>query len=234
MRQNLKKLGHQEEDVLEAGTGKEALDLIHKVEGKIDLILSDWNMPEMDGLSLVKELQKKPDLRRIPVVMVSSESDRDRIVEAIRCGARNYITKPFTPEALARKIHDVRAVDKLEEAHTKQSSASLQGILSDVGLAELTQFLHMSQMSGDLKITANSDEGSVVFRSGEIYDCVFAGSQGEDAFFKMLTVEDGRFRFEVSTAPAPRKTQRGTLQLLMDALRMKDELQGQAAGGDAG
>lgn len=101
-------LGHY---VLEAEHGKAALDLLDERGDEVELILLDVNMPVMDGFQTLQALKDDDRLRNIPVIMVTTEGEKARIVQAIRMGAVNYVVKPFTPEELA-----IRIVDALDQA----------------------------------------------------------------------------------------------------------------------
>ncbi len=87
----------------EATNGAEALEAV-AAAGTPDLITVNWHMPVMDGLELIRRLRGNPATRRLPLVMISTEHDRARIAEALAAGADDYLAKPFTPEALARKL----------------------------------------------------------------------------------------------------------------------------------
>lgn len=92
-------------DVTEATDGKDAL-----AKMKVDnygLVITDWNMPKMDGLSLVTQIRSTAELRDIPVLMVTTRSVKSDILEAVRAGVSSYIVKPFTPETLGEKIQQV-------------------------------------------------------------------------------------------------------------------------------
>ncbi|MFC1516726.1 PleD family two-component system response regulator [Thermodesulfobacteriota bacterium] len=91
-------------EYLEAADGREGLNLLRKENGNVDLILLDWNMPVMDGMEMLKRLQSDELLNAIPVTIVTTESERDKIVEAIDRGAKNYLIKPFSQEDLIGKI----------------------------------------------------------------------------------------------------------------------------------
>ena len=94
----LKTLGH--EDVLEAADGLEALACL--AQHKVDLMLVDWNMPNMDGITLVRKIRETD--KHLPLVMVTTEAEKSRVLEAIKAGVNNYVVKPFTAETLSGKI----------------------------------------------------------------------------------------------------------------------------------
>jgi two-component system chemotaxis response regulator CheY len=93
---NLKMAGFTQ--IVEAGNGAEGLQ---NLEG-IDLILTDWNMPVMDGLTFVKEVRKNGS--KTPIVMITTEGTKTEVMEALKSGVNNYIVKPFTPETFVEKI----------------------------------------------------------------------------------------------------------------------------------
>ncbi len=99
----LNQLGYQNID--EAENGKQALAKL-KSE-KFDFVVTDWNMPEMDGLTLVQEIRKDPELKHLPVLMVTAEAKKENVLLALKAGVNNYIVKPFTPEVLKEKIEKI-------------------------------------------------------------------------------------------------------------------------------
>jgi two-component system chemotaxis response regulator CheY len=90
-------------EVLEAGDGKEALAQLDKA-AKVHLIVSDVNMPNMDGITFVKNYRAQGG--KSPVVMVTTEAEKTRVVEAIKAGVNNYVVKPFTPDVLSQRINE--------------------------------------------------------------------------------------------------------------------------------
>ena len=88
----------------EAQDGVEALEKLSAVYKEIDLILLDWNMPEMNGYDVLVEIKSNDKYKHIPVMMVTTEGQKSSIIAAVRAGAANYLTKPFTMDALESKI----------------------------------------------------------------------------------------------------------------------------------
>ena len=93
---------HNISDVVEAGNGLEAIQRV--IEGVPDLILLDWNMPSMDGLTLVGKLRENEALKNVPIIMITSESDKRKVVQALKMGVKGYIVKPFTEETMWEKV----------------------------------------------------------------------------------------------------------------------------------
>jgi two-component system chemotaxis response regulator CheY len=98
---NLKDCGY-DVAIIEAGDGKEGLEKFQAQ--KPDLVLSDWNMPNMDGLSMVREMRKLDPDKTVPIIMVTTEGSADKVKEAVLAGANNYLAKPFTPERFKEKL----------------------------------------------------------------------------------------------------------------------------------
>lgn len=91
-------------EILEAADGQQALDLLAGLGGPPELACVDWNMPVMDGLTFITEVRKRPDWRAMTLMMVTTESESDRIVRALAAGAHEYLIKPFTGEAMLEKL----------------------------------------------------------------------------------------------------------------------------------
>ncbi|HEU0122480.1 MAG TPA: response regulator [Bryobacteraceae bacterium] len=88
--------------VLEAGDGIEALQRMK--DSKVDLVLSDINMPNMDGIQLLTEIRANPAWERIPVVMITTEGSQQKVLAAVQLGANGYVRKPFTADQIKEKI----------------------------------------------------------------------------------------------------------------------------------
>lgn len=99
----LKQLGFS--NVEEAENGQEALNKL-KADG-FDFVVSDWNMPVMPGIDMLRAIRADDKLKQIPVLMVTAEAQKENLVEAIKAGVNNYIVKPFTAETLQEKINKI-------------------------------------------------------------------------------------------------------------------------------
>jgi two-component system, chemotaxis family, chemotaxis protein CheY len=89
-------------DVFEAGDGVEALKMLEAK--KIGLVLSDINMPNMDGIQFLTSVRSRPEWSSIPVIMITTEGSQAKVLEAVQLGAQGYVRKPFTAEQIKEKI----------------------------------------------------------------------------------------------------------------------------------
>jgi len=109
VRNLLKQVGY--EDIVEAEDGVMALKALKSQ--KVDVIVSDWNMPNMTGLELLKAVRADEELCKTPFLMVTAEALQDNVVAAVKAGVSNYIVKPFTAEVLNEKIKKImESIDK--------------------------------------------------------------------------------------------------------------------------
>lgn len=100
----LQRLGY--DDVLEAAHGLEAWSILDRSDN-IDILITDWNMPEMNGLELVKKTRSDSRYEDIPIIMVTTEGGKAEVITALKAGVNNYIVKPFTPQVLREKLEAV-------------------------------------------------------------------------------------------------------------------------------
>lgn len=97
----------------EAANGIEALEILN--QEWLDLVLTDYNMPDMNGLELVEEMKKDEELKSVPVVMITTEGSRERVEEFMEKGVLDYIKKPFTPEQIKQKLMQIIGETEDEE-----------------------------------------------------------------------------------------------------------------------
>ena len=102
----LKQLGY--ENVEEAENGADAYEKVR--EGGISFVITDWNMPIMDGLGFLKKVRSDPQVKGLPILMVTAEAEKEKVVAAIQAGVNNYIVKPFTAATLKEKMDRVFGV----------------------------------------------------------------------------------------------------------------------------
>jgi two-component system, chemotaxis family, chemotaxis protein CheY len=209
------------ENILEAKDGQDALNTLKEANYQVDVILTDWNMPVLDGLGFIKQLRSIEEGKSIPIIVVSSEGEREKVSLALKMGANSYVTKPFRKDVLARKVQNVQNITNL--SRQPSSKVSITGNLGMFGFAELVHFLNFAGKSGILKVYAGSEEAGVGFDKGEIQNAWHGQLHSEQAFFTIAKAKQGDFEF-LENEEIPEKTVHGsTISLLMEAMRVIDE-----------
>ena len=104
IKNTLGRLGHK--DLLEAEDGQVAWDILEENKN-IDILITDWNMPVMNGLELVKKVRAEEKYADLPIIMITTEGGKTEVITALKAGVNNYIVKPFTPQVLQEKLEAV-------------------------------------------------------------------------------------------------------------------------------
>ncbi|MCX6053235.1 MAG: chemotaxis response regulator CheY [Sulfurimonas sp.] len=107
IKNTLARLGYK--DILEGGDGLEGWAAMD-ANPDIDMLITDWNMPEMNGLELVKKVRADARFKDLPIIMVTTEGGKAEVITALKAGVNNYIVKPFTPQVLKEKLGAVMGV----------------------------------------------------------------------------------------------------------------------------
>lgn len=93
-------------DIVEAEDGVDAWEKLQKMDN-VAAILTDWNMPRLDGLGFVKKVRAEEKFKKIPIIMITTEGQKTSVIEALRAGCSNYIVKPFSPQTLQEKLTSI-------------------------------------------------------------------------------------------------------------------------------
>lgn len=101
IKNTLERIGYK--NSIDASNGKEAIDMLK--DNNINFVITDWNMPEMNGLEFVTELRSQSEYENLPILMITTRGMKDDVLQAVQAGVNNYIVKPFTPETLEEKIN---------------------------------------------------------------------------------------------------------------------------------
>jgi len=107
IKNTLSRLGY--EDILEGEEGEEAWSVLNE-NPDIGMLITDWNMPEMNGLELVKKVRADARFENLPIIMVTTEGGKTEVITALKAGVNNYIVKPFTPQVLKEKLSAVLGI----------------------------------------------------------------------------------------------------------------------------
>jgi len=212
--------------VLEAESAEQAESIL-RLCFNVDLILTDWHMPGMSGLDLLKKLKADSRLGNTPVIMTTSESAGENVVAAMRAGAANYIIKPFGRKQLLEKIGPYI---KASKANATSSSGGLYAVsqagnLSTNELGNLVQFLIQSEKTGRCELECDGYTACIYFQFGKIAGAVHKQSTREEAFFNCFCVPVKRYRFHENgpAMPSEFSIKMSNTALLLGAAARRDD-----------
>ncbi|MFQ5776516.1 MAG: DUF4388 domain-containing protein [Terriglobia bacterium] len=208
--------------VLTASDGADAL--LKAIEEKPDLIVSDYQMPGLDGRQLYEKLRGRPETQKMPFVFLASKTDIEERLRQFTDGVEDYIAKPFLLRdvvARAKKLTDRIHLEKLQS--TARRPGVIEGRLEEMNVIDLFQSLEMGQKSCSLTLRRADAQCQIFLENGQVYDAVLGSTVGDEAVFKVVEWNEGTFEIDFSGKSSQRRTTRSTQGLLMEALRLLDE-----------
>jgi len=211
-------------EVLVATDGTDAL--LKVIDDAPDVILSDYNMPGLNGRQLFEKLRGRESTRHIPFLFMASRTDIEERLRPLVDGAEDFIAKPFLVKDLVRTAKKVVDRIHLEKLQKKASRPGvIQGRLEEMSMIDLMQSLEMGQKSCRLQVQKGSDRAELYFANGQCRDAKIKNLAGDDAVFKVLLWTEGEFEidFNAANASTATTTTRSTTGLLMEAMRLMDE-----------
>ncbi len=207
-------------------TASDGADALLKViDEPFDLIVSDYDMPGMNGRQLLEKLKARPTTARIPVMLLASKSDIAEKLKVLQDAVEDFVEKPFyVKEAIARikRIVDKIALEKMAR-EAPAADGSLRGSLAQMNVIDLLQSLDLGHKSCLLILTNNGERCDLYFADGQINHAIYGSLKGDDAVYKVLGWTGGNFQIDFAGHSAEQTTTRSTQGLLMEGLRLLDE-----------
>jgi len=195
-------------EVIIANNGREALGLLKK--DKIDLVISDIRMPDINGLDLLVRI--KMEHPQTKVIIMTAYGSTDVQKEANRRGSLFYIEKPF-------EINDIRKI--IIDLIGKKKG--FQGKVFDVQLTDIIQMNCLGRLTTALVITRNGEKGVIYFNEGEIIHAECGEKKGSDAFYRILSWDEGEFISNIGFIPPVQTIFQSWEHLLVEAMRRTDD-----------
>ena len=184
-----------------------------------DVIISDIEMPEMDGWEMCEHVRALPETTNIPFIFLTQYKDVPLKIKGLKLGADDYLTKPFSKEEISARVEAI--IRKKKEMEEK---VLMSGSLKAMGLPELLQVYEMNKKTAVMKFTGKH-LGEIYFLNGEIVHAVTPTKQGEEAIYEMLKYEDAEFiiaPFPVGEE-IPRTIHKSAQDLVLEGARRMDE-----------
>jgi DNA-binding response OmpR family regulator len=195
-------------EVMIANNGKEALNLFKK--NRIDLLISDIRMPDINGLDLLVRIKKEHPETKVIIMTAYGSSDVQK--EANRRGSLFYIEKPF-------EISDVRKI--IVDLIGKKKG--FQGEIFGLQLADIIQLNCLSRVTTSLTVTKDGERGIIYLNEGEIVHAECGEEKGTDAFYTILSWEEGEFISDIGILPPVQTIHQSWEHLLVEAMRRNDD-----------
>ncbi len=199
-----------------ARSSVEALKIL--AGGEVDLVVSEVDMPQGDGLSLLAEARKQPWGKDLPWVMHTRKQGRNEAQRAFDMGVLDYASKLSPTDVLVAKLKAL-----LSQRQTTRGQRGVSGSLREMGLADMVQVLQHARKTGSLKIRNGGDTGEVHFEDGAVVNAHWAEQKGTDAFYAMLKMKEGDFSFDPTFIPTTRVINDSSEALLLEGMRRLDE-----------
>lgn len=208
--------------VLTATDGADAL--LKAIDDPPDLLISDYDMPGMNGRQLMEKLKGRANTARIPIILLASKNDISEKLKVLQDAVEDFLEKPFfLKEAIAhiKKNIDKIALEKLTREAAGEST--VRGNLVQMSCLDLLQSLEMGRKSCSLAITSNNDRCDMYFSEGQINHAVSGNLKGDEAVYKVLSWTTGNFLIDFTGSSPEQTITRSTQGLLMEGLRLVDE-----------
>jgi DNA-binding response OmpR family regulator len=206
-------------------TAVDGIDALAKVETEPpDLIISDTNMPEMDGYSFAAEVKNHREWAEIPFIFLSRRTTIEDKVRGLELGVDDFLTKPiFVKEIVTRVKMLLQRKTRESMEHRTSSRTSFSGSLEDMTVIDLLQTVDFSRKSGVLNLAQDHEVGRIFFRDGSIIDAEAGTLQGAEAVYRILSWSQGTFSFEFRNVRRAERITESTAALLMEGMRRIDE-----------
>jgi len=195
-------------EVIIANNGKEALNLLRK--GKVDLVISDIRMPDINGLDLLVNIKKEYPQTKVIIMTAYGSSDVQK--EANRRGSLYYVEKPFEISDIRKIIIDLIGRKK-----------GFRGKVFGLQLTDIIQMNCLSRLTTALIITRDGERGVIYLNEGEIIHAECGEKKGADAFYKILSWQEGDFVSDVGSTPPVQTIYQNWEHLLVEAMRRNDD-----------
>jgi DNA-binding response OmpR family regulator len=195
-------------EVIIANNGKEAINILKK--NKVDLVISDIRMPDINGLDLLVKIRK--EYPEIKVIIMTAYGSSEVQKEANRRGSIYYVEKPF-------EISDIRKI--IVDLIGKKRG--FQGKVYGLQLTDIIQMNCLSRLTTALVITRDGEKGVIYLNEGEIIHAECGEKKGTDAFYKILSWQEGEFVSNIGVTPTVQTIYQSWEHLLVEAMRRDDD-----------
>jgi response regulator RpfG family c-di-GMP phosphodiesterase len=187
--------------------------------GEFGLVVSEVDLGEADaGLTLRSEVVRAGIAREAAWVVLTTKADRQTAQRAFDLGVDDFVSKPAATDVFVAKLRQI-----VERKSARQGARGVSGSLAEMSLPDMIQILWHGRKTGALKLEALGSKGAIYFTEGQIVDARWDAMLGEDAFYRMLTLQEGDFRLDPNEKTSARTITGSPEALLLEGMRRLDE-----------
>jgi DNA-binding response OmpR family regulator len=205
-------------EVMGVTDAKSALQIIFN--SGTDVVISEVNLPDTDGLRFCRALRENAASVRLPFFFLARE-DADRLAtQCLEAGADDFFKKPADLEMMSIKIRNIIALKS-----SRGTKSGISGTLKDMSFTDIIQSLTTGDKDVEIQLQSGSQKGVLYIQQGEVIFAQAQGAEGQDAFYRMMTWQDGEFEITACHAVPPRNIYESAMSLLMEGARIVDDEQ---------
>jgi len=195
---------------------REAAKII--LDSGTDLVISEVNLPETEGMRFCRALRESSTTARIPFFFLTRERGDRLATQCLEAGADDFFAKPPDLEMLSIKIRNILALKS-----SRGTRSGISGTLADLGFTDIIQSLTTSEKDVEIQLQSGSKKGVIYIQQGEIIYAQTQGLEGQDAFYRMMTWQDGEFEITACSDVPPRNIYESAMSLMLEGARIADE-----------
>lgn len=187
-------------------------------ETEIDLVVSEIELPNGDGLALLAEARRQPWGKNLAWVVHTRKQERTDAQQAFALGVADFVAKPAPTDVLVAKLKAI-----LDQRASTVGARGVSGSLKEMGLPELVQVLFHGRKTGCLRIRAQGNNGEIHFDGGRVVNALWGTARGTEAFYAMIKLVDGEFGLDPGFKPGDHVINESPEALLLEGMRRLDE-----------
>jgi len=190
---------------------------------QVDLIISEVDLPQINGHELFKEIRSKAEFKTTPFIFISNQKKVDERIENIELGVDDYISKPFYTEEVVARVKNLIKETAAVQEDDDEASRVFSGHLTEMNLIDLIQTLELGNKSAVIKLKHNSSLGVVLVSQGQVVDASLCNLNPDEAILRMFTWTMGTFEVEMTTVNNQKKIFKSNLELIDIGVRRINE-----------
>lgn len=188
------------------------------LDAGVDLVISEVNLPETEGMRFCRAIRENDASAHLPFFFLTGEQSDRLATQCLEAGADDFFLKPPDLEMMSIKIRNILALKS-----SRGARSGISGTLADMSFTDIIQSLTTGEKDVEIQLQSRGKKGVIYIQQGDIIYAQAQGLEGQDAFYKMMTWQEGEFEIKACTTIPPRNIFESAMSLLMEGARIADE-----------